>query len=73
MHALVDTLELPILLNVTEGQAHDGRSAGNILRMLDDGDVLLTDRARKSRAMCTNLAERGAWSWVKPMPNRKIV
>ena len=51
IHALVDALGLPILLKLTEGQAHDGRSADDMLDSLGHGDVLLADRAYDSDAM----------------------
>jgi transposase len=73
IHALVDALGLPILLKLTEGQAHDGRSADDMLDSLGHGDVLLADRAYDSDAMRTRLADRGAWASVKPMPNRKRI
>ena len=71
IHALVDALGLPILLKLTEGQAHDGRSASDMLDGLGEGCILLGDRAYDSDAMRATLAERGAWACVKPMPNRK--
>jgi transposase len=71
IHALVDALGLPILLKLTEGQAHDGRSADDMLGTLGKDCVLLADRAHDSDAMRATLAERGAWACVKPMPNRK--
>lgn len=73
IHALVDALGLPILLKLTEGQAHDGRSADDMLDGLGKGDVLLGDRAYDSDAMRATLAKRGAWACVKPMPNRKNI
>src|SRR3546814_8583209 len=73
IHALVDALGLPILLKLTEGQAHDGRSASDRLDGLGEGCVLLGDRAYDSDAMRATLAERGAWACVKPMPNRKRI
>ena len=60
IHALVDALGLPILLKLTEGQAHDGRSADDMLDSLGHGDVLLADRAYDSDAMRARLADRGA-------------
>lgn len=71
IHALVDACGLPIALKLTEGQAHDGRSAADMLDGLGDGDVLLADRAYDSDALRQALAERGAWANVKPMPNRR--
>ncbi len=45
IHALVDACGLPIVLKLTEGQAHDGRSAHDMLETLTDGTILLADRA----------------------------
>jgi transposase len=73
IHALVDADGLPIALKITEGQAHDGRSAQDLLERLGPGQILLADRAYDSDAMRQGLAERGAWANVKPMPNRKTI
>lgn len=70
IHALVDAQGLPILLKLTEGQAHDGRSAADMLDGVGDGQVLLADRAYDSDLMRQTLAARGAWANVKPMPGR---
>ena len=70
IHALVDACGLPILLKLTEGQAHDGRSAEDMLDSLGGGDILLADRAYDSNALRETLAARGARANVKPMPNR---
>ena len=70
IHALVDACGLPILLKLTEGQAHDGRSAEDMFATLGRGDVLLADRAYDSDALRQNLAARGAKANVKLMPNR---
>jgi transposase len=40
IHALVDACGLPILLKITEGQAHDRRSAHDMLGSLDRGNIL---------------------------------
>jgi len=73
IHAVVDAEGLPIALKLTEGQAHDGRSAEDMLDTVQAGDVLLADRAYDSDALRQNLAERGAWANVKPMPRRKNI
>jgi transposase len=70
IHALVDACGLPIQLKITEGQAHDGRSADDMLSFLGRGDILLADRAYDSDALRRDLAERGARANVKLMPNR---
>ena len=71
VHALVDANGLPITLKLTEGQAHDGRSAADMLDTIGEGDVLLADRAYDSDGLRRMLADRGAWANVRPMPNRK--
>ena len=70
IHALVDASGLPILLKLTEGQAHDGRSAQDMLGTLGRGDVLLADRAYDSDELRRSLALRGAKANVRLMPNR---
>jgi transposase len=71
IHALVDACGLPIALKLTEGQAHDGRSAQDMLGTLDAGQILLADRAYDSDALRKTLAERGAWANIRAMPGRK--
>ena len=70
IHALVDASGLPIALKLTEGQAHDGRSADDMLDSIGDGHILLADRAYNSDARRQALAERGARANIKPMPRR---
>jgi hypothetical protein len=70
--AMVDACGLPILLKITEGQAHDGRSADDMIDTIGRGDVLLADRAYDCNALRQTLAARGARANVKPMPNRVI-
>jgi transposase len=73
IHALVDAEGLPIDLKLSEGQAHDGRSANDMLDALVEGQILLADRAYDSDALRQSLAERGAFANIKPMPNRRNV
>ena len=70
IHALVDGCGLPIVLKLTEGQAHDGRSAEDMLETLTHGTILLADRAYDSNLLRDTLAARGAWANIKPMPHR---
>jgi transposase len=70
IHALVDANGNPIALKLTEGQAHDGKSASDLLDRLGAGQTLLADRAYDSDALRESLARRGAWANVKPMPGR---
>ncbi len=71
IHALVDAMGLPIALKLTEGQAHDGRSAADMLDTLGEGNVLLADRAYDSDALRIEMAMRGVWANIRAMPNRK--
>ena len=68
VHALVDANGMPMLLKLTEGQAHDGRSAADMLGHIGNGQILLADRAYDSDALRQRLAEQGAWANIKPMP-----
>ena len=70
IHALVDANGLPVTLKLTAGQAHDGRSAADMLDSLAAGQILLADRAYDSDALRQTLDKRGAWANVKPMPGR---
>jgi transposase len=70
IHALVDANGLPILLKITPGQAHDGRSAADMFDSLAPGDVLLGDRAYDSDALHCEMAKRGVQANVRLMPQR---
>jgi len=71
IHALVDADGRPIALKLTEGQAHDGRSADDMLETVREGAILLGDRAYDSDERRETLAKRGAWANIKPLANRK--
>ena len=73
IHALVDAEGLPIALKLSEGQAHDGRSAREMLDKLGEGQILLADRAYDADDLRISLEQRGAWGNIKPMPNRKNI
>ena len=70
LHALVDAQGLPIRLKLTEGQAHDGRSAADMLDSVGPGQMLLADRAYDSDGLRRTLAERGAMPNIKPLRHR---
>jgi transposase len=70
IHAVVDADGNPIRLKLSEGQAHDGRSATDMLESIGPGQTLLADRGYDSDALRQKLADRGAWANVKPMPGR---
>ena len=70
IHALVDANGLPIALKLSEGQAHDGRSAADLLDRLQARQILLADRAYDSDALRETMTARGAWANIRPMPHR---
>jgi transposase len=70
IHALVDAEGRPVVLKLTEGQAHDGRSAADMLATLGKGQVLLADRAYDSDALRNTMTAQGAWANIKPLSNR---
>ena len=51
IHALVDANGNAIALKLTEGQAHDGTSARDMLDIIGAGKILLADRAYDSDAL----------------------
>ena len=73
IHALVDANGLPIALKLTEGQAHDGRSAADMLDGLGAARSCSPTAPTTATRLRQTLAERGAWANVKPMPRRANV
>jgi transposase len=73
IHALVDANGLPIKIKLTEGQAHDGKSAQDMFDALGAAQVLLADRAYDSDSTRLKLENRGVWVNIKPMPTRKCI
>jgi transposase len=70
IHTVVDANGNPIALKLTEGQAHDGRSAAGLLDSVGADQILLADRGYDSDALRAAMAGRGAWANIKPMPHR---
>lgn len=70
IHALVDANGLPVALKLTEGQAHDGASAADMLGQMGDRQILLADRAYDSNALREALANQGAWANIPPLAHR---
>ena len=73
IHALVDANGLPVVLKLSEGQAHDGRSAADMLDGIGAGQTLIADRAYDSDALRKTLSARGAFANIKPMARRITV
>src|ERR1700758_2036322 len=61
IHAVVDANGNPIALKLSEGQAHDGRSAAALLDTVGEGQILLADRGYDTEALRAT---------INPMPHR---
>jgi transposase len=70
IHALVDACGLPIALKLTEGQAHDGKSAEDMLAALPRKCVVLADRGYDSDALRAMIAAQGARANIRPLDHR---
>ena len=70
---MVDAKGLPIVLKLTPSQAHDGRSAADMLDGLGPGQPLLAARAYDSNALRAAMLEQGAFANIKPLSRRKEV
>ena len=71
IHALVDSEGRPIRLKLTEGQAHDGASARDMLDGIEAGQTLLADRAYDANWLRDQMAEQGAWANVRALATRR--
>ena len=70
-HALVDADGLPIRLQLTAGQRHDGPVAEELLDGLNDGDILLANKAYEADAIRDGARERGVWANIPAKSNRR--
>jgi transposase len=70
IHAVVDANGLPITLELTPGQAHDGKSADDMLDTVKAGQTLIADAGYDSDRLRAELKQRRAKACIKPMPNR---
>ena len=65
-----DAYGLPITLTLTAEQAHDGRSAKDMLGTVDPGHTSLADAFYDSDRRRDRLAQVGARSVIRPIPRR---
>ncbi len=70
IHAVVDAHGLPILLRLTEGQAHDGKTGEDMLGLLGPDGILLADRGYDSDALRAKIAGTGALANIRPLAHR---
>ena len=72
IHAPVDAEGRPIRRKLSEGQAHDGNSARDMLDGIAAGTTLIADRAYDANWLRDSMAERGARANVRPLATRKV-
>lgn len=71
IHALTDARGLPIKVLLTPGQAHDLLDADTLLIDLDEGDVLLDDKAYDADWLRQRIKAQGAAPNIPDKSNRK--
>ena len=71
IHAVVDTNGLPIRIELSAGQSHDGPVGRRLLDHLRPGEILLGDKAYDADGLRQEVAERGAWANIPPKSNRR--
>ena len=67
---MTDAYGLPITLELTAGQAHDCRSAKDMLGTVDPGHTSLADAAYDSNRRRDHHAQVGAETVIRPIPRR---
>jgi transposase len=71
IHALVDAEGRPIKLELTAGQTHDSQPAPDMLEDMQEGAILLADKAYDSDAIRQLAQNKKAWANIPPKSNRK--
>ena len=73
IHALVDAEGRPIRLAITPGQAGDAPVGTEFVAELDEGAILIADRAYDTNDIRAGAADRGVWANIPPRVIRKDV
>ena len=71
INAVVDARGRPIRLVLTQGQTRDSQAAGQFLEFLDEGGVLLSDKAYDADDIRAQIEEAGAIVNFPPKANRR--
>ena len=71
LHVVVDAECRPIRLRRTEGQAHDGRTARDMLETVGSGMIFIADRAYDADWLREALGDCGAWANIRPLAHRR--
>ena len=70
IHALVDAEGRPLRLCLTPGQTHDSQPAPDLLDDIEDGAILLADKAYDNNAVRSQLKAKGGWANIPPKRHR---
>lgn len=71
IHAVVDAYGLPIRLQLTAGQTHDGKMAEPMLQDIKKGAILLADKAYDTNALRDMAKQKQVWANIPAKSNRK--
>ena len=71
IHAVTDAKGLPIRFAITPGQDHDATAAGNLLTNLQDGQIVLADKAYDADWIRRQIEDQGAAPNIPDRSNRK--
>lgn len=71
IHAVVDADGRPIRLELSAGQAHDGKMAEPMLQDMTKGTILLADKAYDTNALRDFAKQKQAWANIPAKKNRK--
>jgi transposase len=71
IHAVTDTRGLPIRLAITLGQDHDAPAAANLLIELQDGQIVLGDKAYDADWIRQQIEDQGAAPNLPDRSNRR--
>lgn len=68
---MTDDRGLPLRISITPGQVHDSVAAADLLDGIEEGHMLLGDKAYDADWIRQMVAERGGWANIPPKSNRK--
>ena len=71
INAVTDARGRPLRFVLTPGQTHDSQAAGQLLELLDEGCVLLADKAYDTDDIRGRIEDRGATANIPPKVNRR--
>ena len=73
IHVVVDADGLPVMLELSAGQIHDSKPALQMLKGVQEGCIILADKAYDSDALRNMAKDKNAWANIPPKVNRKKV